>query len=375
VGPPGRRGVGACRDGAQTCGMDGTWGVCSGGIGPREDVCNGQDNLCNGCSQQQDCPILCPSPGDPRVLDGAPFRDYPLRGQDFYLGPARAWKWSVQGGPCDALTPSRPSFDIRNPMGPDATFFPRLSGDYTVTLNVVTGGGQALSCTWIIHVEGPGLRVEMCYPENTVNDLDLFLHDPRNREPWYPNGATAHHALPSSSCGWHNCEAKIRGRNPPFTGMLVPRADWGYARSPLAECENGPQGAAWRSLGFCANPRLDIDNNLDEGTGVPENINVDNPRNAETFRVMVENYSGTLSRPLVNVYCSGRRVATYGEAPNTVQGFQGRHGNESVGAMWRVADVTVRVDAANRTTGCDVEPLHPPGTTRGYWITQDDPRY
>jgi hypothetical protein len=27
---------------------------------------------------------------------------------------------------------------------------------------------------------------------------------------------------------------------------------------------------------------------LSEGTGVPENINVDNARNAETFRVMVE---------------------------------------------------------------------------------------
>jgi hypothetical protein len=58
-----------------------------------------------------------------------------------------------------------------------------------------------------------------------------------------------------------------------------------------------------------------------------------------------------------------------------VQGFQGRRGNDSVGAMWRVADVTVRVDAANHTTGCDVEPLHPAGATRGYWITQDDPRY
>jgi hypothetical protein len=157
--------------------------------------------------------------------------------------------------------------------------------------------------------------------------------------------------------------------------MLVPRADWGYAHSPLVECENGPQGAAWRNLGYCANPRLDIDNNLQEGTGVPENINVDDPRDGETFRIMVQNFSGRLSRPLVNVYCGGRRVATYGEAPNTVQDFEGLPGMVSVGAMWRVADVAVRVDAANRTTGCDVEPLHPPGSTRGYWITQNDPSY
>src|SRR5882672_4760282 len=139
LGPPGRRNVGACRDGAQTCGRDGTWGVCSGGIGPRDDVCNGQDNLCNGCSQQLDCPILCPSPGDPRVDDGVPFQDYPLRGRDFYMGPARSWQWSVRGGPCDTLTPTRPSFELRTPQLPEATFFPQLSGDYTVTLNVLTG--------------------------------------------------------------------------------------------------------------------------------------------------------------------------------------------------------------------------------------------
>jgi hypothetical protein len=373
VGPPARRGVGACRDGAQTCGIDGTWGVCSGGIGPREDICNGQDNLCNGCSQQRDCPILCPSPGDPRVPDGAPFQDYALRGRDFYVGPVRSWQWSVRGGPCDALTPTRPSFDVRNPMSFEATFFPRLSGDYTITLDVVTYGGLPLSCTWITHVEGPGLRVEMCYPENMMNDLDLFVHDPRNRDPWYATGATTFEALPTS-CGWHNCEASIRGKDL-TSGALLPRANWGYPNSPLTECSNGPLGSAWRALGFCANPRLDIDNNLEEGKGVPENINIDDPRDGETFRIMVQNFTGTASHPLVNVYCSGRRVATYGQPPSEVQNFQGTPGRDAIGAMWRPADVRVQVAPDGRTTGCDVQPLHPPGSTQGYWITQNDPRY
>jgi len=157
--------------------------------------------------------------------------------------------------------------------------------------------------------------------------------------------------------------------------MKLPRADWGYANSPLTECQNGPQGPAWRALGFCANPRLDIDNNLQEGKGVPENINIDNPRDGETFRIMVQNFSGFASRPLINVYCGGRRVATYGEPPNEVLDFEGFTGKDFIGAMWRAADVTVRVDDAGRTTGCDVVPLHPPGSTRGYAITQNDPRY
>jgi hypothetical protein len=186
-------------------------------------------------------------------------------------------------------------------------------------------------------------------------------------------GAVPSAALPSS-CGWQNCEAKVRGKEP-LTRAPFSRADWGYGTSPLADCQNGPQGSAWLALGFCPNPRLDIDNNLDEGKGVPENINIDNPRDAETFRIMVQNFGGMRSRPLINVYCSGRRVATYGEPPNEVLGFEGPYGWTSIGAMWRVADVTVAVDATGRTTGCDAKPLHPPGTAQGYWITQNDPGY
>jgi hypothetical protein len=144
--------------------------------------------------------------------------------------------------------------------------------------------------------------------------------------------------------------------------------------SPLAECENGPQGDQWRALGFCGNPRLDIDNNLSEGVGLPENINIDVPGDGETFRVMVQNWTGTTARPIVNVYCAGRRIATYGAAPDTVPRFMGRTGDEGPGAMWRVVDVTIRV-AADGTLTCDAAALHPPGMTSGYYVTYDDGRY
>jgi hypothetical protein len=248
-------------------------------------------------------------------------------------------------------------------------FTPRLSGDYRVTLAVTTLNNRELRCQWVVHAAGPGLRVEMCYPENESIDLDLFVHRPNNRDAWYPLGENVFRPTPNA-CGWHNCEASIRGTD--ASGAPVPRADWGYGASALVECVDGPQGEAWRALGQCANPRLDIDNNLSKATGLPENINIDRPRDGETFRVMVHNFTGTVARPLVNVYCDGRRVATYGEAPDLVARFAGDT-NPRVGAMWRVADVTTRV--RDGATACEVTALHPPGMTRGYNVTYNDPRY
>ena len=41
--------TGACEPGVQTCGGDGTWGGCEGGVGPADEECgNGLDDDCNG---------------------------------------------------------------------------------------------------------------------------------------------------------------------------------------------------------------------------------------------------------------------------------------------------------------------------------------
>jgi len=370
AGPPGRRHVGVCSDGSQICELSGRWGPCGGGIVPRADVCNGADNLCNGCSQQFDCPIDCPSPGDKRVPDGTPFVEYALRGGDFYYGEAKSWKWEVKGGPCDEI--SNPSYELRNYGTKNAIFFPRLSGDYEVTLTVVTTAGKKLTCTWVVHVAGPGLRVELCYPESETQDLDLFLHKPGSTMPWYPIGATSFNPNPDS-CGWFNCEGKIRGTDK--AGKPLPRADWGYSWSPLAVCANDAYADDWATLGKCANPRLDVDNNLEEASGSPENINIDQPHDGESFRVMVQNFSGLNARPMINIYCNGRRVATYGKAPDEVKAFEGVHGRDGIGAMWRVCDVTVHVDSMGTTNSCEVKAVHPPGATAGYDVTYDDPRY
>ena len=365
AGPPGRRNVGACTDGEQICMMSGTWGVCEGGIVPQDDVCNGLDNRCDGCSQRADCEIDCPGPGDPRVPDGAPMTDYLLDGRLFYPGPVRTWHWDVQGGVCDLVSARFSSHELLEPDAETATLRPLLSGDHTVTLTVVTATGTTLVCRWIVHIRGLGLRVEMCYAESEYLDIDLFVKQPGATTPWYPSSGDAYHPS-DDQCDWHNCEAFLRGSSG--------RADWGYAPSDLSECVGGPLGDRWRMLGYCANPRLDVDNNLSEGIGLPENINIDAPRDGETFRIMVNNFTGLVASPLVNVYCGGRREATFGAPPDEVPDFTGTNGWEGVGAMWRVADVTTRV-AADGTVTCEAEGLHPPGATEGYDVSYGDVRY
>ena len=90
---------------------------------------------------------------------------------------------------------------------------------------------------------------------------------------------------------------------------------------------------------------------------------------------MIQNFSGTIARPIVNVYCGGRLRATYGAPPDVLQNFSGRRGDSGIGAMWRVAEVFPEVTSDGETTGCRVEPIHPPGQSSGYYITQDDPAF
>lgn len=50
-GPPGTVNVGACRQGSETCGVDGEWGPCLGEVVPRFEVCGDTEDLaCDGPS-------------------------------------------------------------------------------------------------------------------------------------------------------------------------------------------------------------------------------------------------------------------------------------------------------------------------------------
>jgi hypothetical protein len=368
AGPPGRRGVGACTDGTMRCtgdGAPGAWGACTGGIVPRDEVCDSLDNDCDGADDEGlNCgPVTFACPDSASLPEGVPFQDYVLDASSWVTGMAASWSWSVQGGPCDQLfatttNPVRQSFTLTGQNTSTLRFRPSLSGDYTVTSSIVDGTGVTHACTFVVHVAGPGLRVEMCSDRSADTDLDLHLHRPNTPAVgWFA-------AAGNSACSYLNCKAA--SFNP---------ASWGYATSPLANCVGGPEGADWQAVGHCRNPRLDIDSI--EDSGVPENINVDVPENA-AYRVMVNYFakrdgSPAPVRPLVNVYCGGRLKATYGQAPDLVPSFD-QPGQNTTGDMWRVVDVTPTV-VNGVTTDCTLAPLHPPDQMSGYWVAPSPRTY
>ena len=376
--PPGSRGVGACSDGTQRCegtGEFGEWGPCAGGISPGAETCDLLDNDCDGCADEHDCcggELSCPGPGDPRVPAARPFDDVRLDGALFFMGSAVSWSWTVRGGPCDAVIPV-PTFTT-SASGPSFRFTPTLSGDYTVTMRVQTSSGEELECTFLVHVAGEGLRVELCWQPTTgvgsLSDLDLYLHEPDTMTPWFsgPGSVTSPGVTLGTSCNWANCA--------PYLRSSMPRAAWSLASSPLDRCDRGPAGAGWRELGNCPNPRIDVDGHgfsEEPLGGFLENINVDDPRDGQRFRVMVHDCYGPSANPVLNVYCGGFLRATIGAAPDTVTLPGGLGCSADNDTLWRAADVLVHVDGSGVTTGCDVTPLIAPGG--GPRLTRGDLAY
>jgi hypothetical protein len=367
-GPPGRRGVGACQDGTQRClsaGEFGLWGPCEGGIAPSAEACDDLDNDCNGCTDEIEGCVptgSCPGPGDPRVPDGRPFSTYDLRGGDFYTGTdAASWRWTVSGTPCDRMFLAIPgstataengqlSFRLTGATSRDARLEFKLSGDYTVTLTVTRTDGTTFTCTWIVHVRAPGVRVELCWDATgptasmfggTV-DVDLHLGKHGRTPRWFD----------ALDCDYLSCR----------TTRTSGASFWGYADSPPGSCGTG--------VARCPNPRLDIDNISTTTEYRPENINVDNPEDGDRFRVMVHHYTTAtrLTRPLVNVYCGGELRGTYGAAPDTVPSFD-EGGGRGGGDMWRVVDIQAAV-SGGVTTDCALTPLTSPGG--GYDVRTGD---
>ena len=355
-GTPAQRGLGICTDGLLSCDEFGQWSDCLGGVYPEVEVCDGADNDCDGLFDEDlegcESPVQCPG-----TRSESPLSTIELNGSDIYDGEYDSWTWDVF---CPPTVDTCPTPD--DPTAQDTTIYVISSGAYRVRATIVNGE-DTYTCQFTIEVQGDGLRVELNWDTqgsaNGNTDVDLHLHRPETTTDWFT----------ADDCYFSNCKASAWSGG---TGGL----DWGYEHTyDLSACDEAPHGYGddWEEIGFCANPRLDVDiiscdSSVTDATSrsfcSPENINVDNPALGETFRIMVNYYSGDYSvdvtHPTVNIYCGGGLRATFGEGDVELI-----DSGASMGDNWLVADVTFMIDECGGID-CRVNPIL--NDEEGPWI-------
>jgi len=293
---------------------------------------------------------------DPRVRGIRPDEVASLDGADFVSGDVQSYHWSLQMEDCDAVV-SDAQFILQGVDSRIVRFQPSRPAFYHFTLEVTGVAGDRSACKLEVPVEGAGLRVELCWDTSTTTDLDLYLHNPFDRRPWFAPGATqVIGGLDDATCNTSNATALLRGET---------RVDWGFGDSPLGAC-NTPAFDAFLGLGRCPNPRAADDNNQFIATGTTERMQLDDPLSGQQFRIMVQNFSNLPARPHVFVYCGGQRAGAFDPPPRPSNFLAPNPGG--FGVMWRAADITTLVDAAGKVS-CNTAPVPNPA------LTVDDTRF
>ena len=379
-GKPAQRNVGTCADGVQTCRVvlragiaEGQWGECKNEILPKDDICDNADNNCNGCADEGLCcepfidcayDIGTAQPFVDKVIDGKELYD---TGHKFNDADKVIWKWTLTKGPCDVVL-GKTSFSLSSAVegvagastdaaesitfsGVGLSKFKvnfQLSGTYNLRLKVTRENGESYECEWPLKVVSTGLRVELCWDTHSDIDVDLHLGKNGTTEIWECLGDSSDNA--ACACYFSGCK---------YDSWMRP--DWGYDETYNYDKDgNGPQ--------LMKNPRLDIDNT---GKGaIPENINIDNPKDGDTFRVLVRHFSNAKkecleytttwgvtqctkegdyikTHPVVNIYCGGALKATYGVDPQ-LNDFQNKDDS------WKVTEIRWVGDINN--DGCEITP-------------------
>jgi len=293
---------------------------------------------------------------DPRVAGIKPDEVASLDGADFVVGDVKSYHWSLQMEDCDAVVRDA-QFVLQGVDSRVVKFQPSRPAFYHFTLEVTGVAGDRTSCKLEVPVAAVGMRVELCWDTSTTTDLDLYLHNPFDREPWFArNSFDVRSGIDNTTCNTSNATAALR---------QPPRLNWGYEDSPLNAC-NTPSFEDFLGIGRCPNPRAADDNNQEIATGTTERMQLDNPRDGQRFRVMVQNFSNLPARPHVFVYCGGQRASAF-DAPSTPTNFVA-NGNGSYGVMWRAADITTKLDPSGKVS-CTAAPV----AERA--LTVDDPTF
>jgi hypothetical protein len=287
---------------------------------------------------------------DPRVAGIKPDQVASLDGADFVAGDVKSYHWTLQTEDCDAVVQNA-QFTLQGVDSRVVKFQPSRPAFYHFTLEVTGVAGDRSSCKLEVPVAGVGMRVELCWDTSTTTDLDLYLHTPFDREPWFTLGSyDVRSGINGTTCNTSNAAAMLRQK---------PRVAWGFVDSALSAC-NTPSFEGFLGIGRCPNPRAADDNNQSIANGTTERMQLDDPGNGQSFRVMVQNFSNLPARPHVFVYCGGLRAGAF-DAPSTPTNFVTNNPG-TFGVMWRAADITTSVAASGKIS-CSSAPVPGPALT------------
>nr|MBK7069045.1 hypothetical protein [Deltaproteobacteria bacterium] len=278
-GAAGTRGVGACRDGMQSCVVAGgrsMWATaCAGEALPGTEVCSNRvDDNCNG-AVDEGCGGTLTCPGDQTVPAGSPIA---LTAMGVGL---RNVSWTLVSAPTGGV-----GSVVWAPAPPTAlteTFTPFIVGAYVLRVSGTDVSGRVITCMFTVTALPHGLRVQLSW--NGTGDVDLHVHN-ANRTAWF-NGD---------------------------------------------DCYYGNLRPAWGAV-------LDFDNTSNVG---PENTRLDSPAVGATYTIGVHNYARAAGRvATVQIFC-GSTTSTTPTATLMSRAFTlGGSGNCANNDFWRVAQVTM----------------------------------
>jgi len=319
-----------------------------------------------------DCPTSLDDPRLPLFFAGRPGT---LDAVAFVVGTPTHYKWSVVERDCDAIA-TLARYELLNAQDAVVQFTPGRPAPYQLRLVVGDAAQRTQSCEFEVPVQGQGMRVELCWRDDTSVDLDLFLHSPYSRAPFLeflPTisefGRETVELLPNAdSCNVYNCATHMRGGQP--------RVDFGYPESSPEVCLAGPDPQQFLASGICPNPRSATDTNTlapsSEGTrGLAEIIHLDEAQEGDTFRVMVHNFNNRPAYLRLFVYCNGVRTAF--EPPAFPVNFVAENPGTR-GVMWRPFDMVARYDSSSRL-GCALLGVEHPELPGQPYLTINDASY
>ena len=238
-----------------------------------------------------------------------------------------------------------PAGSTANPMPNNEltmSVFADLQGEYVFELEVEDEqGGLGRCTTTLTTLTGDGLRIEMVWNANAMDDSsDVDLHLKRAPQArWFNSGDTG------DDCYYINCKVCSGG------GEAACRAE--IAEYNADPNRDPPPQVMWTAPLNEDDPRLDLDDV--QGLG-PENINILRPSDG-TFRLGVHYYDDDgfgASTVTINVFCGGQLARAF--TPTVLQPT-GNSGGETT-EFWEVADIVW----SNET--CEVQPLGTPECPR-----------